>query len=420
MQKRSLGVAVVLVTALFFLWGFSINLNPILIPHLKKACQLSDIQSSLIDASTFMAYFFMAIPAGMFLKRYGYKAGILLGLGLFVLGALLFYPAAGTRAYVFFLTAIFIIGCGCTILESAANPYMTELGDMEQPGKGVHRLNFAQAFNGLAACLAPLLGRQFILSGTTYTEAQLKAMPAADLLAYLQHEASAVQIPYLLIAAVVALVAVICWRTPLPEPQPPQEATSLDWSVLSESNLRLGVIAQFFYVGAQVGVSSFFIRFAWHAAQTDEKQAALLLTYFLALFMIGRFVGTYLMRFMAPAKLLMLFAGINVVLLLLAVFGEGQVAVYSIGGVEFFMSVMYPTIFALSIRGLGARTKEGTSFLVMAIAGGAVFPVLMGLVSDATHNIQLAYTIPIVCFAVVAFFAFKNLAVKEVQLSAAH
>ncbi|HEY0273538.1 MAG TPA: glucose/galactose MFS transporter, partial [Chitinophaga sp.] len=346
--------------------------------------------------------------------------GILTGLLLFAAGALLFYPAAALRGYAFFLGAIFIIACGCTFLESAANPYMTELGDQEQPGKGVHLLNFAQSFNGLAACLAPLLGRQFILSGTTFSEAQLKAMPAATLQTYLQQEASAVQAPYLLIGLVVLGVALVCWRTDLPEIPRPQEATKLDWAVLQQPNLRLGVIAQFFYVGAQVGVSSFFIRFAWHAAQLNEKDAALLLFFFLLAFMAGRFIGTFLMRFIAPARLLLLYSGLNILLLLAAIFGQGYIAIYALGGVEFFMSVMYPTIFALSIRGLGHRTKEGTSFLVMAIAGGAVFPVLIGYMSDLTRNIQLAYAIPAACFIVVGWFAVKNITVKQVALSTAH
>ncbi|PUZ27292.1 MFS transporter, FHS family, L-fucose permease [Chitinophaga costaii] len=420
MSKRPLGVAVILVTALFFLWGFALNLNPILIPHLKKACQLSDIQSSLIDASSYLAYFFMALPAGLFMKRYGYKKGILTGLLLFAAGALLFYPAASLRWYAFFLAAIFIIACGCTFLESAANPYMTELGEMEQPGKGIHLLNFAQSFNGLAACLAPLLGRQFILSGTTFTEAQLKAMPTAALQNYLQHEAGAVQIPYLLIGLVVLGVALVCWRTALPEAHAPQETRKLDWAVLKQPNLRLGVIAQFFYVGAQVSVSSFFIRFAWHAARINEKNAALLLSFFLLAFMSGRFIGTVLMRFIAPARLLLLYSIINILLLVVAIFARGYVAVYALGGVEFFMSVMYPTIFALSIRGLGHRSKEGTSFLVMAIAGGAVFPVLLGYISDLTQNIQWAYAVPAVCFMVVSSFAIKNIGVKQVTLSTAH
>jgi MFS transporter, FHS family, L-fucose permease len=407
--------AVILITALFFLWGFALNLNPILIPHLKKACQLTDFQSALIDSASYLAYFLVALPAGLFMRRYGYKAGITLGLGLFAVGAFLFYPAAAGRQFSLFLGALFVIASGLTLLETAANPYITVLGD---PGSATQRLNFAQSFNGLAAFLAPLLGGKFILSGVNLSEQARKTMSATDLNAYLDTEAQAVQLPFLLIGAVVLAMALLIQRTPLPVIEEGGETAAGD-SLRGETNLWLGVMAQFFYVGAQVCVSSFFIRFAGQVAGVGEKFAAELLAYALLGFMIGRFFGTFLMRFVAPARLLTLYCVLNLGLLTVAVLGRGMVPLYALMGVEFFMSIMFPTIFALSIRGLGSRTKIGSSFVIMAIVGGAVFPVIMGRVSDLSQ-MQTAYIVPALCFLPVLFFAFRNLSVRSVSVVASH
>lgn len=408
--------AVVLIISLFFLWGFALNLNPILIPHLKKACQLSDTQSAFIDSASYIAYFLLAIPAGKFMKRFGYKGGIVLGLLLFATGAFLFYPAAVTRSYVFFLVALFIIASGLAFLETAANPYITVLGDEKG---ATQRLNFAQSFNGLAATLAPLLGGMFILSGQNLDAGAEAAMSPEQLNSYLNHEASSVKIPFLIIGAVVLLVAVFLIRTPLPEIEDRTGDSDGTGSLLGEKNLMLGVIAQFFYVGAQVCVGSFFIRFSARVADIAEKSAALYLSGALLGFMIGRFIGTFLMQYIAPSKLLAIYSLINIVLIFAAVTTNGMVAVYSLMGVVFFMSIMFPTIFSLSIRGLGPRMKEGSSLVIMAIVGGAVFPVLMGKVSDMT-NIQTAYIVPAACFAVVFYFAMTNLKVKKIKLTTAH
>ncbi|MBC6698590.1 L-fucose:H+ symporter permease [Hymenobacter puniceus] len=409
MKKNQNLFAVALITSLFFLWGFAVNLNPVLIPHVKKACQLTDTQSALIDSAFFAAYFLVALPAGQFMKRFGYKGGILVGLGLFATGAFLFYPAAETRTYGFFLVALFIIASGLTFLETAANPYITVLGD---PAGATQRLNFAQSFNGLAATLAPLLGGKLILSGQSLTAGQQAAMAPAQLEAYLSQEASAVQLPYLVIGAVVLLVAVVLYFTRLPdiiEAAAPDDA-SAQGSLWQEKNLLLGVLTQFFYVGAQVCISSFFIRFAGSVAGIPEQTATLYLSGALLSFMAGRFIGTALMRVVAPAKLLAACSLLNVLLVGLAVTLEGQLPVVALMGVEFFMSIMFPTIFSLSIRGLGPRTKDGSSLLIMAIVGGAVFPVLMGRVSDAS-SIQTAYVVPGACFLVVLYFALRNVRV---------
>jgi FHS family L-fucose permease-like MFS transporter len=408
--------AIILVTSLFFLWGFALNLNPILIPHLKKACQLSDTQSAFIDSASYIAYFLMAIPAGQFMKRFGYKGGIIVGLMLFALGAFLFYPASTTRMYGFFLTALFIIACGLTFLETAANPYITVLGDPEQ---ATQRINFAQSFNGLAATLAPLIGGNFILSGKTLSAEQEAAMSPQQLNDYLQHEASSVQLPFLVIGVVVLLVAILLIRTPLPEIEEQEAVETTQKPLFKEKNLMLGVLAQFFYVGAQVCVSSFFIRFSYQVAGIQEKSAALFLSAALLGFMIGRFIGTFLMKYIAPSKLLALYSIINFFLLILAVMLHGKFSVYALMGVEFFMSIMFPTIFSLAIRGLGPKTKEGSSLVIMSIVGGAIFPVLMGRVSDAS-NIQTAYLVPACCFLVILYFAFKNISVTRIKLAVSH
>ncbi|RFZ84304.1 L-fucose:H+ symporter permease [Mucilaginibacter terrenus] len=426
MSKNNNLAAVALITSLFFLWGFALNLNPILIPHLKKACQLTDFQSSLIDSASYIAYFLMPIPAALFMKKYSYKGGIVLGLLLFSVGALLFYPAAAVREYSFFLGALFVVFSGMAFLETAANPLITLIGD---PASATQRINFAQSFNGLAATVSPLLGGLFILSGKTLTAAEEKAMSSQELGAYLDKEASSVQIPFIVISIVVFIVAVLVWRTAFPavtdenadelgdERRPLGSRIA---ELLKNKQLMTGVLAEFFYVGGQACVSSFFIRFSEKVALIPEKDAS---TIYLPLaflgFMIGRFVGTFLMRFFNPVKLLLTYAVINVILILLAVNLHGREAVYTLMAVWFFMSIMFPTIFSLSIRNLGNKTKLGSSLVIMGIVGGAILPPIMGRVSDM-FNIQVAYLVPGISFAAILLFALNNLKVKKVNVVAGH
>ncbi|GAB3942931.1 L-fucose:H+ symporter permease [Spirosoma harenae] len=417
MSKPTTRFAIALITVLFFLWGFALNLNPILIPHLKKACQLSDLQSALIDSASYIAYCLIAIPAGLFMKRYGYKMGITLGLLLFAGGTFLFYPAAELRQFSFFLIALFIIASGLTLLETAANPYITVLGDAET---STQRLNFAQSFNGLAAFLAPLIGGRFILSGKNLSASEQQAMSPGQFDAYLNQEAASVQIPFLIIGGVVLLVAFLISRTKLPVINEEDDSPAIvQGSIFSEKNLITGVVAQFFYVGAQVCISSFFIRFLEQVANKGEKEAADILSFALLGFMVGRFFGTFLMKYVTPPHLLATYSLLNIGLLAIAVFAHGLVPVYALIGVEFFMSIMFPTIFALSIRGLGSKTKLGSSLVIMAIMGGAVFPVIMGRISDLT-TMQTAYLVPAVCFLPILYFAIKNFAVKNVALTTSH
>lgn len=407
-------VPVILVTSLFFLWGFAHNLNPILIPHLKKACQLSDMQSALIDSSFFIAYFVMAIPAGMVMKRFGYKAGILAGLITFAIGAFLFIPAANSRVFGLFLTALFVIASGLTFLETAANPYMTVLG---KPEAATQRLNMAQSFNGLAATMAPFLGGMFILSGKAITDADKAALTPAQLNALLDHEAAAVKLPYFIIGVVVLLVAFLLYKSHLPEVEEEGHSVNLSSSgpksIWRHRQLKWGVIAQFFYVGAQVCVASFFIRYLSQTAGINEKSAANYLSVALLMFMAGRFIGTFLMRLIAPAKLLGTYAFINVILLTIVLLNGGMLSVYALIGVQFFMSIMFPTIFSLSVQSLGEETKLGSSLVIMSIVGGAILPLIMGYLSDLTQSIQTAYIVPLVCFMPVLFYGLSGYRIKK-------
>ncbi|MFD0766768.1 L-fucose:H+ symporter permease [Mucilaginibacter lutimaris] len=425
MSKDKSLAAVALITSLFFLWGFALNLNPILIPHLKKACQLTDFQSSLIDSASYVAYFLLPIPAAQFMKKYGYKGGIILGLLLFSVGAMLFYPAAAVRNYAFFLGALFVVFSGMAFLETAANPLITLIGD---PKSSTIRINLAQTFNGMAAAFAPYIGGTFILSGTVLTDAQEKAMPPAQLEAYLNHEASSVQIPFVVISIAVLLVAILVWRTAFPvikEESP--EVSAIEnkplfgriKNLIKNKHLMSGVLAEFFYVGGQACVTSFFIRYSEHVAGFGEHRAATLLSVALLLFMLGRLSGTALMLVFNPVKLLVTYSIINIGLIAAAVTLHGAGVVYVLMAVLFFMSIMFPTIFSLSIKGLGPQTKLGSSLVIMGIVGGAVLPPIMGRISDAT-NIQIAYIVPGVSFVMILWFALRNLKVKKVEMVAGH
>ena len=411
---KSLLFPFILVTSLFFFWGFVHNLDPILIPHLKKAFRLNNLQSSLVDSAVFIAYFLMALPAGYVMRKFGFKSGILLGLIFFGVGCFLFFPAANARLYSLFLVALFVIACGLAFLETAANPYATVLGP---PESATQRLNLAQSFNGLAAMVAPIIGGTFILSGKNYSEEQLQAMSAPVREAYLQSEADSVKMPYLILGLIILLVAVVIYFTKMPDTKE-EDAKGTDQSrnflhAFRHKHLTWAVIAQFFYVGAQVCVSSFFIRMATTVG-LEEKVAS---KYYLGLgyglaFMVGRFAGTFIMKYIQPAKLLAIYSVINIALSLLAIYGEGMIVVYALIGIAFFMSIMFPTIFSLGIQGLGNDTKLGSSLIVMSIVGGALLPPLLGIIADATGNIQYGYIIPLLCFVVVFYFGWKGHKIK--------
>ncbi|MGD0693553.1 MAG: L-fucose:H+ symporter permease [Terriglobia bacterium] len=411
-ERRYL-VPFVLITSLFFLWAFGVNLNDILIPRFKHAFALNDFQSSFIQVAFFGGYFVAAFPAGWLMERIGYKRGILTGLMLCATGALLFLPASMIGLYRFFLLALFVMACGQSFLEVAANPYVTILGPAASSER---RLNFAQSFNSVGAVGAPIIGRAFILTDVAvYTPAQLAAMSAAQSQAYRAAEAGSVKLPYLAIAGIFIFVAVIIYLTHLPDVtertgghEGSAAADSPLGSIFAHAHLVRGVIAQFFYVGAQVGVGSFIIRFAQHTVPgMMPRVAAYYLLGHQIGFMSGRFAGSAMMKRIAAHRLLFVFAVGCVVCVTVALITTGIVPVWAVVLIGFFHSIMFPTIFALSIKGLGPHTKRGSSLLVMSIIGGAVIPAIMGRISDA-RNMQIAFIVPLICYVYILYFAVRG------------
>jgi len=400
----------ILLTCLFFLWGFAHNLDPILIPHLKRSFTLTTTQATLVDSAVFIAYFFMAIPAGYIMKNWGYKMGIITGLLLFSIGAFLFVPAANHQSYNYFLIALFVIACGLTILETAANPFATALGE---PSSATQRLNLAQSFNGLAVALAPAIGARVILT-KGYTDQELAVMSDSVRKVALATEAYSVKTPYTILGIVLLAIALVFYFIQLPDIRNKQENNE-NQSLLKtfrHKHLSWAVIAQFFYIGAQVSVFSLFILYATQVANITEVQAADYLGIGGLAFLIGRFLGTALMKFIAPNKLLTAYALFSTLLCLVAIYAKDTTAIYALIGICFFMSIMFPTIFSLGIKNLGADTEMASSLIVMSIVGGAILPRIFGLISDATGNIQMGYIVPLVCFIVVAYFGWKGSAVK--------
>ena len=437
LTERRYVLPLVLVTSLFFLWAIGVNLNDVLIPHLKKAFALTDFQSSFIQVAFFGGYFLGALPAGWLMEKIGYKGGILVGLLICAVGALLFIPASIIGAYGFFLFALFVMSSGQSFLEVGANPYVTVLGPSESSER---RLNFAQSFNAVGAVVTPALGAMFILSGIEYAPAQLAAMNSQQLEAYRHHEASMVKVPYLVITGIFLLVAALIYSAHLPEVAPDEtgagtgDSRKVSKSIWAYPHLIKGIIAQFFYVGAQVGVGSFVIRFVKHTMpvslektaawlvthkgtggflvrvsthimpDTPEKLAAVFLVAHQVGFMIGRFSGAAMMKRVPAPKLLAVFGAGALVCVAIGITASGLVPVVAIVMVGFFNSIMFPTIFALSLKNLGPLTKRGSSLLVMSIIGGALIPAAMGRISDLS-TIQVAFIVPLICYVYVFYFA---------------
>jgi FHS family L-fucose permease-like MFS transporter len=405
--ERRYVLPLVLVTSLFLLWALGVNLNDILIPHLKKLFGLTDFQSSLIQTAFFGGYFLAALPAGWVMRRVGYRRGIVTGLLVCAIGAALFIPAAAARAYPLFLGALFVLACGQCFLEVGANPYVTTLGPA---ASAPWRLNTAQAFNSLGAVITPIIGATFILSGIEHTSAEIAAMSPGELDAYRAMEAGMIRGPYLVIAGIFGLMAVVFWRAHLPEvaEEKDVERAGGGSSIWTHTHLVRGVVAQFLYVGAQVGVASFVIRFVQRAMPgTPEKTAAEYLTLHLLGFMIGRVLTAGALRFVRAPTMLAAFAAGAVVAAAIAVGASGPAAVWMVVLLGFFHSLMFPTIFALSLESLGRHTKLGASLLVMSIVGGAIIPAVMGWMSDQS-SIQTAFAVPLVCYAYVLYFAARG------------
>jgi MFS transporter, FHS family, L-fucose permease len=398
----------ILIISLFFLWGMANNLNDILITQFKKVFTLSDFKAGLVQSAFYTGYFVLSIPAALWMKRFGYKAAVVFGLLLYALGAFLFYPAAAQREYILFLGALFVIASGLAFLETSANPLIVAMGD---PATAERRLNFAQSFNPFGCIAGILIGREFILSGHEPTTEELAAMTAVQLEQFYQTESQAVQGPYLVLGLVVLIWALlVLWvKFPAIATQAVKQEATGSWadykSLLANPRFMFAVIAQFFYVGAQVCIWSYLIRYGQDTVPgTGEKTLANYLLASLIIFMIGRFIATALMMRVRAAWLMWIYAMINVLLCAYAAFFPGHSGLLALVATSFFMSLMFPTIFALGLRNLGVQAKPGASLLVMAIIGGAVLTALMGLMSDLT-SIHSAVVIPMICFLVIAIYA---------------
>ncbi len=434
MSKNKYLVPFALVTSLFFLWGIANSLNGILINHFQLALDLKRWQAGLVDSAFYFGYFVFAIPAGLFMNKFGFKKGIIFGLLLYGLGAALFYPAAEVRVYGFFLFALFTIASGLAFLETAANPYVSILGD---PATAEQRLNFSQSFNGLSIIFGPLIGSLLIFTDNVYTAADLAAMPFEQSEAIRIEEAQTVQTPYLWLAGIVLFVAFLFWITKMPEPVQPSTSGKRGWDgIFKNRHLVLAVVAQFAYVGAQACLWGYFIDlklslspdkhfflvealkpfFEWLTGSADEltpkRWAGFHLTFSFLLFMVGRFFGTWLMSFFKPQRLLTAFSFIALALFITGITASGLTAVVAILFASFFMSIMFPTIFALGTKNLGEQVKIGSSLIIMAIVGGAVLPPVLGSIADATGSYQSAFILPALCFLVIIFYGWKGYQIK--------
>ncbi|MET0637324.1 MAG: L-fucose:H+ symporter permease [Chitinophagaceae bacterium] len=398
-KKNQYVFPLLLVTGLFFLWGLAYGLLDVLNKHFQETLSIDKARSTLLQMSYFGAYFLVALPAGLFMNRYGYKKGIIFGLLLYTTGAFLFYPSAELSSFNFFLLAMFVLAAGLTFLETAANPYVTVLGPAET---SAFRLNLSQSFNGVGSFVGPLIAASIFFNQEADPETQLDSVKTV----------------YIVIGVVVLLVALLFWRTRLPEIRESDARastgslsapdSSTQKPLFTHRHFRGAVITQFFYVAAQVGIAALFINYCTENNKSiSNSDAAYLLSMSLLLFTLGRFAGTALMRNVAPARLLMIFALVNIGLSVLVVLNQGWISVYSLMAIFFFESIMFPTIFALGLKGLGSQTKKASSFLIMAIVGGAIMPYVMGVMAESFSTAS-AYGVPILCFALVAWFGWRG------------
>lgn len=388
---KSYLVPFILVTSLFLLWGFAHGLLDVLNKHFQMVFTMTKAESGLVQFSTYIAYFLMALPAGIFMKRYGYKKGIILGLLLFAAGAFSFIPAALMHSSTPFLIALFVIACGLCILETAANPYSTVLGPKESAAQ---RINLSQSFNGLGWILGPLVGGMLIFGS-----------PEGDSMALTK--------PYILVGSVVLIVGILFIFTKLPEIKEEEEGNLTvenipEKSLWKHRHFVLAVIAQFAYCAAQTGIFSFFINYVTEQDPgIDPGKASRILAFGgMTLFMIGRLSGSMLMKWTTPNKLLALFSLISAVCMFLVIFALGKISLYALYTTFFFMSIMFPTIFALGLSGMGSLTKKASSYIVMGVAGGAFSPMLMGFIGE--NNMAIGFVVPLIAFGYILFFAVRG------------
>lgn len=390
------------VTSLFMLWGIAITMGDVLNRHFQNVLQVSKSESGLVQFSIFGAYAVMGIPAGLIMKKFGYKNGVLLGLVLYAIGAFLFVPAANAESFGFFRIALFILACGLATLETVAHPFVASLGPQATSDQ---RINFAQSFNGLGAVIGPLIGGFFILrAGQEHS-----------------NDLYSVKILYIIIGSVITALAVAFWFVKVPALNDPHaiveaeaDAYAVPVDISDVKNTKTlfqhkhfvwAVIAQFFNVAAQGGTWAFFIIYGAEKMGLKSETAAYYFSFSMVLMMVGRFVGTYLMKFIAPNKLLASFALANIVMCLIVAQSWGYVSFIALLMLNFFFSIMFPTIFSLGLKNMGRHTQQASSFIVMGVVGGAVFPPLMGLVAD--HDTATAYYLPIICYVVIFLFGYK-------------
>jgi FHS family L-fucose permease-like MFS transporter len=414
--------ALAVVTSIFFMWGFLTCLNDILIPHLKAVFDLNWVRAMLIQFTFFGAYFLMSLPSGRLVAALGYKRGIVAGLATAGVGALMFWPAAATHSYPVFLAALFVLATGITVLQVAANPYVALLG-LEKTSHS--RLTLAQSMNSLGTTVAPLFGGLLILAAAPRTAEQLAAMPAADALAYRVSEAQSVQGPYLGLALTLFALAAIVMLFRLPTIRGVEDAAHEHRyrivDALRHPHVCFGVLAIFFYVGAEVSIGSVLVNYLSmpHIGQgMSEQQATRYVSMYWGGALVGRLVGSYLLGRIDPRRLLGLFAIVAAALLLVTMLGRGAVAMWSVVAIGLFNSIMFPTIFALGIERLGPLTGKAASLLIMAIVGGAVIPLATGWLADR-YGLQRAFLLPMLCYGYIVFYALRGSRVRTVAFPVA-
>ena len=416
MKNKSYTLPLALVFSLFFLWAISSNLLPTMIRQLMKTCELNTFEASFTETAYWLAYFIFPIPIAMFMKRYSYKDGIVFGLFLAAVGGLLFFPAAMLKEYWAYLCIFFIIATGMCFLETAANPYVTALGEAATAPR---RLNLAQSFNGLGAFISAMFLSKLVLSGTHYTRETLPADYPGGWGAYIQFETDAMKFPYLVLAVLLLLIAVVFLFAKLPKigDEGHREATKeklINFGVWKRSHLRWGVIAQFFYNGGQTAINSLFLVYCCTYAGISETVATTYFGLYMLAFLIGRWIGTGLMIRFRPQDMLLVYALVNVVLCLVVIVCGGRTGLYAMLGISFFMSIMYPTQFSLALKGLGDQTKSGAAFLVMAIVGNACLPQFTAYLMHISEEMyHIAYIVPMVCFLFCAYYGWKGYKVLD-------
>nr|WP_320057398.1 L-fucose:H+ symporter permease [uncultured Bacteroides sp.] len=414
MKKNNYLLPLALVFSLFFLWAISSNLLPTMIRQLMKTCELNAFEASFTETAYWLAYFIFPIPIAMFMKRYSYKSGIIFGLILAACGGFLFFPAAILKEYWAYLCIFFVIATGMCFLETAANPYVTALGDQETAPR---RLNLAQSFNGLGAFISAMFLSKLVLSGNHYTRDTLPADFSGGWEGYIQMETDSMKLPYLILGLLLIVIAIVFVFSKLPkikegdsvEGDSEKGGKLINFSVLKRSHLRWGVIAQFFYNGGQTAINSLFLVYCCSYAGLEENTATTFFGLYMLAFLSGRWIGTLLMIKFRPQDMLLVYALINVALCGVIICCGGTVGLYAMLAVSFFMSIMYPTQFSLALKGLGSNTKSGSAFLVMAIVGNACLPQLTAYIMHLNQNIYyIAYIIPMICFLFCAYYGWKG------------